>query len=440
MSAQTTSLAEVRTHAQRLFLAGKPLHALRLWDAIVAAAPHAHDARTKVADCLAALGESEAAVRVYREVGWYTLKAGHPLATVVIAKVLESMGAEHDDLLASLVAYYGRDSELTAPLGARISPPPDDTEVAPPDLRAPAPESYLDEAAERAATCLGGWDQYPEPLHPIPLLSELSEAAFRRVLSTLIVGRLPGGATVIRQGEPGTSFFFIAGGEVAITAVSEGRTSELARLHAGSIFGEMSLLSSQPRNASATVVGEADLIEVSRDSLAALADELEHVAAALHRFTRDRLLSNLMAKNPLFHPFSRVQQRDLLRRFTSHDVGAGTDIIREGDPARGLFVVLSGEVEVFKVKAGGAELPLATLRAGDVFGEMSLIRGEPTTATVRASMPTVVLFLAREYVERIVAGVPAIREYLAGLTEDRELDTRLTLGADAGEEDVIIMI
>ena len=86
-------------------------------------------------------------------------------------------------------------------------------------------------------------------------------------------------------------------------------------------------------------------------------------------------------------------------------------------------------------------MPLGTLRAGDVFGEMSLIRGGPTSATVQAASPATVLFLAREYVDRIVQGVPEIRKYLQALTEDRELDQQLAMQPEElGADDVIIMI
>jgi CRP-like cAMP-binding protein len=72
---------------------------------------------------------------------------------------------------------------------------------------------------------------------------------------------------------------------------------------------------------------------------------------------------------------------------------------------------------------------------------MSLIRGGPTSATVTAASATTVLFLARDYVERIVAAVPEIRKYLETLTETRELDTQLAMQpGDLGEDDVIILI
>ena len=429
-------LGELKGHAIRLFARNEPMHALRLYDAVVAAAPLDFEARLKVADCLVALGEPNAAAAVYRAVSWYALKSGHPLAALVSARVLETLGTEYDDILASLVVHYGCESELVGKFAARINAPAPTTLASPPDLHAPPPVDFVRIAAQRAATCTDEFDEFPAALHPVPLLSELSEAAFRRVLGTLVVRRMADGQLVIRQGEPGESFFFVATGEVRVFASDGlGREHELARLHENAIFGEMALISAQPRSASVQVVGEADLLEVTRESLATVADQLAQVAQALHGFTRERLLRNLMATHALFQPFDRAQRRDLLRRFTSHDVTPGTNVIREGEEGRGLFVVLSGEIEVAKQGPDGIATSLATLRAGDVFGEMSLLRGGPTTATVRASRPTTVLFLAREHVVRIVAGVPEIKQYLESLVEDRALDTRLAMGDVKGDED-----
>lgn len=434
------SIAELKHHGLALFAANKTLPALQIYDAIVAAYPLDYEARLRVADCLAALAQTEAAHRVYRAVAWYTMKAGHPLTAVVIAKVLEASGDPAEDLLTGLVMHYGCESDLIGKFAARIKLPEGTAELTGPDLQAGPSADLVATAAERAAICTESFSEYPEALHEIPLLSGLSEDAFRRVLATVVVKRMADRQLAIREGEPGQSFFLVATGKVRVFDIDGlGRERDLAQLGENAVFGEMSLLSNQPRSASVGVVAEADLIELTRESLASLADELEQVATALHNFTRQRLLSNLMARSPLFRPFSKVQQRDLLRRFTEHDVVAGTDIIHENDAGRGLFVVLSGELEVIK----GDDTALANLKTGEVFGEMALIRDTTTSASVRAVTPSTVLFLGKEYVDRMVAGVPAIRTYLETLAEDREMDTQLTLGSVSDEEEdgsVVIMI
>ena len=434
------SLGDVKRSAATLFAQGQHLAALRLYDAIVATAPLDFDARIRVADCALALGNA-AAANVYRATGWYCLKSGHPLPALVCARVLEAHGADSSDLIAALVVNYGSESELLGKVAARVALPADALPIAVPDVRQPAPSDALPAALARAEHATDTYKEFPQAVHEIPLLSSLSEAAFKRVLGTILLKRLPAGAFVIREGEPGNSFFFVAGGRLRVFATDGlGRQTDLAELGEGAVFGEMALLSAQPRSASVECLSDVDVLEVGRQSLASLADELGAVAEALHGFTRERLLGNLMATAPLFKPFNRMQQRDLLRRFTSHDVAPGTVVINEGEEGRGLFVVLSGELDVSRRSADGTVVPLGALKTGDVFGEMALLRNARTTATVVASKPATVLFLAREYVSRIVGAVPEIKSYLEALAEDREIDNQLVMGEDDTPADERVLI
>jgi cAMP-dependent protein kinase regulator len=434
------SLGDVKRSAATLYGQGQHLAALRLYDAIVATAPLDFDARIRVADCALAMGDANAA-KVYRAVAWYCLKSGHPLPAVVCARVLEAHGADASDLTAALVVNYGSESELLGKVAARVALPADTLPITVPDVRLPAPPDAVQVALARAESATISYKDFPEAVHPIPLLSTLSEAAFRRVLGTLVLRRLPAGAHVVREGEPGNSFFFVAGGELSVYATDGlGRHTELAKLGENAVFGEMALLSAQPRSASVACSTEVDLLEVGRQSLAALADELAPVAEALHGFTRERLLGNLMATSKLFKPFNRMQQRDLLRRFTSHDVAPGTVVIHEGEEGRGLFVVLAGELDVSRRASDGTTVPLGNLKTGDVFGEMALLRNMKTTATVVATRPATVLFLAREYVARIVAAMPEIKSYLEALAEEREIDNQLVMGEDETPADERVLI
>jgi len=235
------SLGDVKRSAATLYSQGQHLAALRLYDAIVAAAPLDYDARIRVADCALAMGNAGAA-NVYRAAGWYCLKAGHPLAALMCARVLEAHGADSSDLLASLVVTYGSESERLGKVAARIALPPDALEVPVPDVRLAAPPDALPIALARAEKATETFKEFPEQLHAIPLLSTLSEAAFRRVLGTLLLRRMPVGAHVIKEGEPGNSFFFVAGGELTVFATDGlGRQTQLAKLGENAVFGEMAL-------------------------------------------------------------------------------------------------------------------------------------------------------------------------------------------------------
>lgn len=79
---------------------------------------------------------------------------------------------------------------------------------------------------------------------------------------------------------------------------------------------------------------------------------------------------------------------------------------------------------------------LATLKPGDVFGEISLVLEGPTTASVTAATACTVLFLARELFQRLVAAIPEIRAYVETLGDERMMDTRLVLSGTHVEEEL----
>lgn len=69
----------------------------------------------------------------------------------------------------------------------------------------------------------------------------------------------------------------------------------------------------------------------------------------------------------------------------------GAEVFREGDVARDMFVVMSGEMEVLKKSHHGVEARVALLGPGDWFGEMSILDVQPRSATVRVVAPSRVL-------------------------------------------------
>lgn len=412
-------LSELKTQALRYVVLGELARAFRTYETIIGAVPTDLDARMKVADLCVSAGQPELARRVYAAVAYYDLQGGRPLHALVAAQALASLSpaATLESLHDSLAQLYGQGSPRLGQ-GARLAPPDPQTPVPPPDYS----RTDLAEAAQAAAAAAASTTsvaELPTQFPPVPLLSELAPATLARVLKAGIVRRLAHGAEVVQMGAVGQSFYFVAAGAVRVYRRDEaGQEQELGRLGEGALFGELALLAAQPRSASVAVVGEADLIEFGAAALRAAAEELPQLAAVLHRFTRERLLKNLLANSPLFRPFSQQQRIDLARRFTGHEIASGAAIIREGDPGRGLYVVLAGEVEVLKGE-GPVATRLATLGAGDLFGEISLVRGTPTTATVRAVGPTTVLFLGRDYFERLIVALPEIRAFFEELTEER---------------------
>lgn len=419
-----------------LVRAGELGAALVAYEHVLAHNPLDYGCRLKIADMLARLGDAGGAGAVYRALALHNLRAGHPAPAIVACKELERLGQMTEDIVAELAATYAQGAPAQAKFAARQAPVEETATLPRPDLTGTEPVASVAPRARARALDFSVYTGYPQHHLPLAFLSELPASVFAPVMRALKVQRLSDSELVIREGEPGVAFYLVASGQVRVFATdSLGRQTERARLHEAALFGEMSLLTAQPRTASVQVIGEADIVEIGRDALAALAAEIPTLGAALDRFARERLLKNLLATSPLFRPFNRQQQMDLVRRFDGHEVDTGTEIIREGGPGLGLFVVLAGEVEVTKLSpaptpgAPGAEIPLARLRAGDVFGEMSLINNQPTSASVRAARRSTILFLARDYFQRLIQALPEIRRYFEELSARRGMESQQVLGA-----------
>jgi uncharacterized protein YhbP (UPF0306 family) len=84
------------------------------------------------------------------------------------------------------------------------------------------------------------------------------------------------------------------------------------------------------------------------------------------------------------------------------DVGEGDVIVRQGAPADKFFIIVDGEVEVVR-EDGGEARPLATLRRGQFFGEIAILRDSPRMATVRALKPTTLFAMERDIFKSLVA-------------------------------------
>ncbi len=277
----------------------------------------------------------------------------------------------------------------------------------------------------------------PGALPKIPLFSDLTPEAFIELFERCPLRRFSAKERVIEQGSLGDSFFVICGGKVNVFRTEDGGRKDLATLEEGAFFGEMALLSGAPRTASVEADSEeTQLLEISAQILAQLSHRYPPVAQALKKFCRQRMLANVMAASAFFRPFDKKDRRTLVERFRARDVAKGGVVIREGAASDGLYVVLSGEVEVNK-----GETVLARLKEGDVFGEMSLLSKSPASATVSATKRTSLLRLPRADFDQIISSHPQILAMIAELTDDRRKQNEAVLAgaAQMGEEGLLLV-
>ncbi len=128
-----------------------------------------------------------------------------------------------------------------------------------------------------------------------------------------------------------------------------------------------------------------------------------------------------------FSKFSRDEAHELLRLMRRWDLPKDTVIFTEGSPGGTCFVIAEGAVDV-SINARGQQQLLATLNAGSVFGQMSLIDAAPRAATCSVRADAVLLEIERERCEDLLGSGSAIAlKLLATLNEGLILALR---GAD----------
>ncbi|HEY1097533.1 MAG TPA: cyclic nucleotide-binding domain-containing protein, partial [Myxococcota bacterium] len=274
---------------------------------------------------------------------------------------------------------------------------------------------------------------------PIPLFSDLPRDAFVALTERMELRIASPGQRLIVESEPGVSMFVIIQGAVQVVrSDGHGNEVQLAQLGDGTFFGEMALLSDAPRTASVVVTEEAMLFEISRDLVEDMIAQYPSVGEVMKKFHRNRLITNLLKTSPVFAPFSTNDKKELIEKFKSRDVAAGTFLLTRQQPRDGLYVVLSGRCEVLDTVGPGAEeVPIAELREGDVFGEMSMLWNKETSASVRALTSCTVLRLPRASFSEVIMTHPQILETLSALSEQR-LKHNLDLKAAAIASDFLL--
>jgi len=110
------------------------------------------------------------------------------------------------------------------------------------------------------------------------------------------------------------------------------------------------------------------------------------------------MLSNLdlIRRVPLFTMLTPAQAESLSHAVTKKRFKRGEILVERGKKTNALYILLSGRTRVVITDNKGREVILATLKAGDYVGEMSLIDDEPHSATVIAEQQADVLALGRE--------------------------------------------
>jgi CRP-like cAMP-binding protein len=139
----------------------------------------------------------------------------------------------------------------------RIRIPPPIRELHLERHRRAARETHLSNEEQRALATR-------ELLRIQPVFKSVGHDHLKLLVARSSVHHYGRGETIIREGADGTSMFVLISGEAQVSTLRAGEPTQLALLHGGDCFGEMSLLTGEKRSASVQAISDCEVMEITK--------------------------------------------------------------------------------------------------------------------------------------------------------------------------------
>jgi CRP-like cAMP-binding protein len=414
---------------------------LRLAGEIVRISPSDFRARIMVARALGGLGHESEAAEVHGANCTALLQSGFDFTAIEVCNESLKNWPGEFSLYHSLGEVYDAIGGKEPSIKARSLPPPPLVEVdndSPGSLLRFTDASLLVKQAHSLAIQPTRTPSQTRPKYGVPFFSGLGRDAFVNLVSEIERRTLTEGEILFDEGAPGDSLYVLLSGSVQVTR----KDALLATLPAGSVFGEMALITGEARTAKVAALKPSSVFVVHVDDVEKVAVEYPEITGNIVQFARRRMLMNVVSTSSFFNPLSQADRLDLLKLFATKVIQKAQILMDEGDHPSGLYVVANGTLEVSKKDDNGDQTPIAELHEGEVLGEIALVRDIVTTARVTAKTKTVVLFLNRSQFTHVIETHPELREYLETISESRfqETDELMSLEAEELCASEIVMV
>jgi CRP-like cAMP-binding protein len=155
------------------------------------------------------------------------------------------------------------------------------------DFAYPTRTVYMAEKREEA-TLVEYVNTVSEKLQPIPLFVPLAEEEIERLAKASTTRVYAPGEAIVRRGQEGNSMFVIVRGGVKVQIPENDYQKTINTLRSNDFFGEMSLLTGQPRTASVIAEEETEVIQIKKTALRPLFEANPHLMKAICDIIEER--------------------------------------------------------------------------------------------------------------------------------------------------------
>ena len=226
------------------------------------------------------------------------------------------------------------------------------------------------------------------------------------------------GDVLCRRHQLDTRVYILVLGEAEVTDSVDGEEVVIARLGPGEVFGEISALFRIPRVSDVIVTRPSVLIEIPGDVLETVLLARPKLQMAMFQSYKDRLTETVLRSVLPLGDLPRDRLTHLIEQATLVGIPAGGAIVNETESGDALYIIIYGTARVtHEVK--GERLNIALLRAGDYFGEWSMLTGGPRTASVQAITRVEALRLESDPFQEFIRENPQVRQRIDTVAQTR---------------------
>ncbi len=267
-----------------------------------------------------------------------------------------------------------------------------------------------------------------EVLLRLPLFARLQPTLADLVARLFQVREFEFGETIFSEGDPPDGMYVIVEGSVRVLVNHGGNETTLARFGVGDWFGETAFLDGSTRTASVRASEHVRVLWLDAFVFVSLLELHPEIREAFGDQTRIQTLHRFLRTHAAFENLSLEAATAMFPVLEPITSTSGTVVVREGEPGGAMYFVEEGRLEVSVVSDSEPRVT-GFLRTGDIFGERSLVTGEPRSATVRALSEVRLLKLEHKDFTDLAArfdGLASRVEELVTL-RDRQSDARVPL-------------
>ena len=234
-----------------------------------------------------------------------------------------------------------------------------------------------------------------------PILEGLSPLSLRILNNASRLMNVSKGVELLHEGDAPHDLFFIKQGKIAIGRQSGTQLKVIAQLGAGDIYGEFGVLRKKSRYASVYTAEPSVIVRVELSATQQVLEADSDFHKRLELLLTRRVLDSFFFSHPVFHALPQTGRSELVKTLPIHFYERDSQIFSQGDKPEGVYLILSGEVEIRYRRSSDEESLLEIRRDNDVLGEVANKNGTEMAYSAVATSNVDMLILDKEVMKTL---------------------------------------